>query len=465
MSLVSRVANQLLVLFVHIVSVAHVKERSVHLLYRVVSAWRPVVAGLVVSGSLVAVASCTTDREAEHVIEQHVDTPTNRIPAVLVEDRVQDLPPGDGLDIRSGGYVGALLTIDTSGQSASFSTFVGSNADGQNFWIGGGGANSHGEVGNTNEGSQNVCLGNFAGRDITTGFDNVIVGGAAGRGVTTGGDLVAVGRSALQGDGVNPVTGHHNTAIGVNAMGAAVTTAEDCVALGLDALEAITTGFQNTCVGYEACAMIDAGFSNAVLGSHAFEHSTTAHDNIAVGVNALRDCTECDHMTVVGNSTGSGITIGESDTIVGGGVYGLPAALTSFIILSDGDGKIRETHDGHGVLSFGTAIGPTLQTAHLLQFSPRAAASVDHGSLSATATDYAGTITSIGASAVTLTFTGPGGAGFATATVCTATPIGSTPQLVTVTNSATSPTFSCFAATTAAPTNCVDLNYTCVGVQ
>lgn len=418
-----------------------------------------------IGGALVLATSCTTDRGALGHDEQHIEGPVNHRPTVLFQDRVDELPYGDGIDIGNGGYFGALLAINTSGQIGTFSTFYGDNADGQNFWIGGGGLNSHGEVGNTNAGSQNVCLGNVAGRDITTGFDNVIIGGAAGRGVTSGGDLVAVGRSALQGDGVNPVTGHHNTALGVNAMGAAVTTAEDCVAVGLDSLEAITTGYQNTCVGYESCAMISTGYSNVVVGSHAFEHSTTANNNTAIGLNSLRDCTECDHMTVLGKGTAGGITTGESDTILGAGVTGLPAALTSWILLADGDGNIHETIDPHGVLAIGTGLGSNFEAQHFVQLSPRPVTSVDHGTLCGTATDFAGTITGIGATSVTLTFTGPHGAGFATAAVCTVTPVGSTPQLVTVTNSATAPTFSCFAAGTGAPANCVDLNYTCVGVQ
>jgi len=356
------------------------------------------------------------------------------------------------------------VSVNTNGQAITISTFFGSNADGQNFWIGGGGLNSHGDLGNTNEGSQNVALGNVAGRDVTTGFDSVYIGGAAGRGVTSGGDNTCVGRSCLQGDGVNPVTGHHNTALGVNTMGAAATTAEDCVAVGLDSLQFITTGFQNTCVGYECGAKINTGFSNAIMGAHAFENATSAHDNTSVGLNSLRDCTICDHMIVLGRGAAGGITTGESDTLIGA-ASGFPAALTSWIIFSDGDGNISQTMDGHSVLSFGRADSATFQTAHLMQLSPRLATSVNHGSLVATSTDFAGTIAGIGATSVVLTFTGPGGSGFGTTSQCVVTPIGGTPQLITVTNSATAPTFSCFAATTGAAANCVDLNYHCVGVQ
>ena len=244
------------------------------------------------------------------------------------------------------------LTIDTNGDPAPFNTLRGANSDGFNLWIGGGGANTVGALGNTNLGAENVSIGHFAARDATTMFDSVIIGNAAGRGMTTAADNTVVGRSAMQGDGVNPVTGHHNTVVGVNAMGAQATTAEDSVAVGLDSLEAVTTGFQNTCVGYESCAKNDTGFSNTVMGSHSFENATGAHDNVAIGLNSLRDCTTCDHNTVIGRGTGGGITTGESNTILGGQVTGLAGGLTSNVILADGDGNIRMQIDGTGATTF-----------------------------------------------------------------------------------------------------------------
>jgi hypothetical protein len=392
------------------------------------------------------------------------------------------------------------ITVETgTGQAALFSTPRAASTDGDNLCIGGGcqlvaydgvnafsGSTNHsfgiGALSSVTTGNATIALGhnalhsfttgegvvavgNSAGFGMTTGFDNVCVGGSSCFGFTTASDNTAVGRSAMQGDGVNPTTGQHNTALGVNAMGGAATTAADNVAVGLDSLVAITTGFQNTCEGIESCALVNTGDSNTIIGSHAMENATSGFRNTGVGAIALRDVTIGDHNIALGRSSGGGITTGESNLILGS-VTNLPAALTSWILIGDGDGNIHQTQDAHGVLSIGTADGTTFSTAHLVQISPRAPASVSHGTLTATSTDYSGTITGIGANtSVVLTFTGPAGAGFITASSCTANAVGGTPQFVTVTNSATAPTFSCFAAATGAAANCVDLNYACPGMQ
>ena len=86
---------------------------------------------------------------------------------------------------------------------------------------------------------------------------------------------------------------------------------------------------------------------------------------------------------------------------------------------------------------------------------------VNHGTLSADASNLAGRITSIGANtSFTITF---GGSGFANFSHCTIQPNGSTATMVTMsTVSATAPAFSCFDQAGSA-LNCPDVDYICTG--
>ena len=85
-----------------------------------------------------------------------------------------------------------------------------------------------------------------------------------------------------------------------------------------------------------------------------------------------------------------------------------------------------------------------------------------HGSLGTGSTSWWGNITGIGAN--TSTVLTLGGGGFATRAWCRAWPNASgTVETIVVTNSSTAPTFSCLAASTGAPANCVDFTYECAG--
>jgi len=89
------------------------------------------------------------------------------------------------------------------------------------------------------------------------------------------------------------------------------------------------------------------------------------------------------------------------------------------------------------------------------------APSVNNGTLSTRATDYRGIISTIGATTTTLTF---GDTGF-TYSVCNVNVGDGTLGVgVSVTDSATAPTFSCWTSSTGAAVNCPNLNYTCTGI-
>ncbi len=57
--------------------------------------------------------------------------------------------------------------------------------------------------------------------------------------------------------------------------------------LGIDALQANTTGDANTAIGYVALFSNTEGASNTAVGSNALHNNTTGYENIAIGNVAL----------------------------------------------------------------------------------------------------------------------------------------------------------------------------------
>lgn len=83
---------------------------------------------------------------------------------------------------------------------------------------------------------------------------------------------------------------------------------------------------------------------------------------------------------------------------------------------------------------------------------------VNHGSLSASATNSSGHITGIGATSVTLTLSTTYGNSHCVATF---NDLAVAPEIITVADSGTAPVFSCFNSTTGVASNCNDFTYRC----
>jgi hypothetical protein len=120
---------------------------------------------------------------------------------------------GFKLDVNGTAIVRGALTISTSGQGRTITTFSGANSDGQNMYVGGGGASSVGAVGETFKGSYNSSLGVRALLTVTTGNSNTASGYDAMALNTTGSANAAFGVSAI----VSNTSGIENTALGFGA--------------------------------------------------------------------------------------------------------------------------------------------------------------------------------------------------------------------------------------------------------
>jgi len=169
--------------------------------------------------------------------------------------------------------------------------------------------------------SQNTT---FTGEIITStsGTSNVRIGENAGDAIVSG--------------------GNYNVLVGDEA-GTAITTGSNNVAIGRDALVSNTTATQNTAVGYQA------GYSTTTEGKNTYIGYQAGYNNLG------------DQNTFVGRFAGGSITNGDKNTIIGkynGNENGLDIRTAdNNIVLSDGDGNVRQHTDGtNGVTHWTTNI-------------------------------------------------------------------------------------------------------------
>ena len=266
-----------------------------------------------------------------------------------------------------------------------------------------------------------AIVSNFAAGDgalvsNTTGSENTASGAAALFSNTTGHGNTASGVGALYSN----TTGYNNTASGMNTL-YNNTTGDSNTASGVSALLNNTTGYYNTVSGYVALNDNTTGFQNTASGVSALQSNTTGYNNTASGINALYNNTTGDSNTASGlssllnNTTGSGnsafgtnsgsaITTGSNNVVIGGydgSATPISATGSNFVVLSDGAGTVRQTHNASGSLAFDTA-GTAFGTAgQVLQSNGNAA-------VPTWVTPDGGTVTSVGGTGTVsgLTLTG-----------------------------------------------------------
>jgi hypothetical protein len=220
-------------------------------------------------------------------------------------------------------------------------------------------------------GSFNTAIGALSLNANTTASNNTAVGYQAAYSGTTGVANTAVGNQAAYSN----TTGSNNTAIGLSAL-LNNTTADNNTAVGYQASFYNTTGASNTAIGYRSLFANTTASNNTAVGYQAGNSNTTGTNNCAVGRFALRSCTTGTENTVLGTDAGDAITTGTDNTLVGygagylmttgsknsilgtysGNQGGLDIRTASnYIVLSDGDGNVRQTIDSSGNVGIGTS--------------------------------------------------------------------------------------------------------------
>jgi hypothetical protein len=227
--------------------------------------------------------------------------------------------PGSLLDVVGGDGKINGVSVGLGGGGTAYATVLGTNA----------------LASNTTSGAANTAIGYRALNANTTGGYNTSVGFDSLRYNTSGNTNVAVGGYALNAN----TTGSSNVGIGYGALYQA-STASDNVGIGVSSQGGVTTGVKNI-----------------AIGSSALYANTQGSGNIAIGHSSLSDFNRTDpdgFNTVVGYSSGLGITTGTNNTIIGARVWGLPTTLTNNIIIADGSGNRRINVDSSGNVGLGT---------------------------------------------------------------------------------------------------------------
>jgi hypothetical protein len=143
-----------------------------------------------------------------------------------------------------------------------------------------------------------------AGGNITITPGAQAVSGGPGKVVI---DTLTVGRGA---SGVAT-----NTAVGVSALNA-VTSGGENTAIGNSAGALITTAVRNTLVGYLAGQKVTSS-SNTLVGSSSGSNMTTGDSNTGVGKSTLNQCSTGFGHTAIGADAGSSVSTSNNNTLIG----------------------------------------------------------------------------------------------------------------------------------------------------
>jgi hypothetical protein len=265
----------------------------------------------------------------------------------------------------------AITAVNLSGGTVNATTITGSNnASINSITVGRGGFNASG---NTAVGENALTLNTASYGNTAIGYQTLYYGAA-------GGSHTAIGYQALGGNfsAISPTT-----AVGYQALSAALTSGGNN-AFGYRALQLTTDGGVNSAFGNEAARYNTTGSDNVAIGWFALTYNTTGNYNTLVGTeagygnsgttivtgnsglgwHALYLNTSGTYNSVLGYNSGSGITTGSKNTIIGsytGATGPISATGSNFVVLSDGDGNVRETWNSSGALGVGTS--PSYGTA------------------------------------------------------------------------------------------------------
>ena len=147
-------------------------------------------------------------------------------------------------------------------------------------------------VGTTNDvnaGYENIAIGSYALKRLTTGKNNIAIGDDSSMCITTESINLAIGRGAL---------GYAQA--GCN------------IAIGNNAILCGTGGF-NLGIGADALLCASTGVCNVALGHKSFAKITSGSNNIGLGVNVGSSIITGSNNTIIGNLAGTG---GLSNTIL-----------------------------------------------------------------------------------------------------------------------------------------------------
>ena len=209
--------------------------------------------------------------------------------------------------------------------------------------------------------SYNIGGGNIANvtglRNTGFGYSNLVE-------VLTGTKNSAFGFESLK----SLTNGSNNSAFGQGSL-ISLTTGDSNTAFGVRSLAQNTVKSGNSAFGHSALTNLNGTFlptysiNNVAIGANALYTCLTSSFNVAVGHTSLYFLTTGDANTALGYNSGSAMTTGSKNVIIGG-FTGFRAAVSgglpeydiktssNNIVLSDGDGNVRQSFDSNGAATF-----------------------------------------------------------------------------------------------------------------
>ena len=148
-----------------------------------------------------------------------------------------------------------------------------------------------------------------------------------------------------------------NTVLGVTALNAVV-DGTDNTGVGFNSLNLVSTGDFNTAIGSTASDSLTTASSNTSLGYASLTANVSGDQNTAVGANALSATLGAKNIGL-GYNSGSALATGSANVIVGSATGSTITGTNNNILLSDGDGNIRQTFNNAGVATFNAAVTVT----------------------------------------------------------------------------------------------------------
>lgn len=204
-------------------------------------------------------------------------------------------------------------------------------------------------------GTENTAVGANSLLSNTTGITNTAIGLNTLRTNISGQENTALGHQVLYAN-----TGSYNTGAGTNTLRFNTSGANN-TAFGYNSLFSNTTASNNTAVGYQAGYTNITGSYNTFIGNKAGYASNVNGNglNACIGHQAGAALTTGTYNTFVGGAdSGNGVTTGSKNTILGnytGSAAPISATGSNYIVLSDGDGNVRQVIDSSGNVGIGTS--------------------------------------------------------------------------------------------------------------
>ena len=210
--------------------------------------------------------------------------------------------------------------------------------------------------------NRNIAIGDYTLGTLQSGIENVAIGYAALFRATNNRNT-AVGAYALF--NTTGSTGFRNNAFGAYAL-AFNTTGEVNNAFGSYALYRNTVDDYNAAFADFALYNLSTGSSNSALGQAAGYNLRSGEGNVIIGRGAAPSLLSGSNNTIIGAITPNadintpifGLTTGSYNTIIGSNIKGLPSILDSNIIIADGNGNIRASHNAISWSFSGSVVAP-----------------------------------------------------------------------------------------------------------